>query len=299
MSDPKTPPPQIRRSLAREPRGRRIAIVKGQDRTRFTDLYHGVLTAPWWAFFLGLAAFFTIINIIFALLYLADPGGLAHARHGNFWDAFLFSIETMGSVNYTVFVPQSIYANIILCIEAFFGILTIALFTGVIFARFSRPFARVVFSKVAIIAPFEGVPTLVFRAANQRGNQIIDAEIRISLAHQQMTREGISMRRFTELVPVRSRSSLFALSWSVMHTIDENSPLYGVTADMLYDQQMEIILMLSGVDETLANRIYARHSYFPDEIVWDQRFVDVLSVSPHGRRIVDLSRFHDTEPLAT
>lgn len=298
MSDPK-PQPQIRRSLAREPRGRRIAIVKGQDRTRWTDIYHGVLTAPWWMLFLGLGVFFASINLIFALLYLADPNGLANARHGNFWDAFLFSIETMGSVNDTGFLPRTTYANIVLCFAAFFGILTIALFTGIMFARFSRPFARVVFSKVAIIAPFDGVPTLIFRAANQRGNQIIDAEIRLSLAYQQMTREGISMRRFAELTPVRSRSSLFALSWSVMHTIDESSPLYGVTSDMLFDQQMEIILMLSGVDEVLADRIYARHSYFPDEIVWDQRFVDVLSVSPQGRRIVDLKRFHDTEPLAT
>ena len=194
-ADPKSPPP-IRRSLAREPRGRRIAIVKGQDRTRWTDIYHGVLTAPWWMLFLGLGVFFASINLIFALLYLADPNGLANARHGNFWDAFLFSIETMGSVNDTGFVPRTTYANIVLCFAAFFGILTIALFTGIMFARFSRPFARVVFSKVAIIAPFDGVPTLIFRAANQRGNQIIDAEIRLSLAYQQMTREGISMRRF-------------------------------------------------------------------------------------------------------
>ena len=138
-------------SFVRSPPGKRLAIMKGQDRSRWTDVYHAVLTAPWWLFFLGLAGFFTAINIVFAVFYLADPNGLAHT-HGNFWDAFLFSIQTIGSINYTVFVPQTVYANIVVSFEAFFGLLTLALFTGVIFARFSRPFARVVFSNVAIIA---------------------------------------------------------------------------------------------------------------------------------------------------
>ena len=162
---------------ARTPPGKRPAIMRGQDKSRWTDVYHAVLNAPWWLFFFGLATFFTAINVVFALLYLSDPVGLSHARSGNFWDAFLFSVQTIGSTNYTVFVPQSIYANVVVSIEAFFGILTIALFTGIIFSRFSRPYARIVFSRVAVIAPFDGVPTLMFRTANQRGNQILDASI--------------------------------------------------------------------------------------------------------------------------
>jgi inward rectifier potassium channel len=277
--------------------GRRVAIVKGQDGSQWTDVYHAVLTAPWWLFFAGLVAFFVTINAIFAVLYLSDPVSLAHARHGNFWDAYLFSVETIGSINYTVFVPQTVYANIVVSVEAFFGLLTIALFTGIIFARFSRPFARVVFSKNAVIIPFDGMPTLMFRAANQRGNSVIDAEIKLAIARQQTTREGLVMRRFEDLRPVRERTSLFSLSWTVMHRIDRSSPLYGVTTEMLYDNQVEIIAMLSGVDETLADRIYARYSYGADDIVWGRRFVDVLSVTPNGRRLVDLTRFHDTEPF--
>ncbi len=284
-------------SLLRVRPRQRLAVMKGQDRSRWTDVYHGVLTTPWWLFFVGLATFFTSINVIFALAYLAEPNALEHARRGNFWDAFLFSVQTIGSTNYTVFVPQTIYANVIVCIEAFFGILTIALFTGIIFARFSRPYARVVFSKVAIITPFDGVPTLMFRTANQRGNQILDASITLSVARQQTTKEGITMRRFEELRPVRARTSLFALSWTVMHRIDESSPLFGLDMTSCYDSQIEIIALLSGVDETLADRIYARYSYSPDEILWDRRFVDVLSIHPNGRRIVDLTRFHDTLPL--
>ena len=174
-------------SIVRVKPGRRLAVMKGQDRSRWTDIYHAVLNAPWWAFFLGLAAFFATINVVFALFYLAEPGSLEHARRGNFWDAFLFSVQTIGSTNYTVFSPQTIYANIVVCVEAFFGILTIALFTGIIFARFSRPYARVVFSKVAVITPFDGVPTLMFRAANQRGNQILDAAITLTVARNQTT----------------------------------------------------------------------------------------------------------------
>lgn len=226
--------------VARLPARRRVAIVKGQDGTRWTDFYHIILTAPWWLFFAGLVAFFVTINGVFALLYLSDPNSLAHARHGNFWDTFLFSFETIASINYTGFVPQSSYANIIVSIQGFFGILTTALFTGVIFARFSRPFARVVFSNCAVIIPFDGVPTLMFRAANQRGNSVLDAEINLAVARQQVTREGLVMRRFEHLRPVRDRTSLFALSWTVMHRIDRSSPLFGMTVDMLYDQQVDV-----------------------------------------------------------
>jgi len=292
-TEPREFPPS---SIVRTRPGQKLAVMKGQDRSRWTDVYHAVLNAPWWAFFLGLAGFFGAINVVFALLYLAQPGALEHARNGNFWDAFLFSVQTIASTNYTVFSPQTIYANIIVCIEAFFGLLTIALFTGIIFARFSRPYARVVFSKVAIITPFDGVPTLMFRAANQRGNQILDAEITLTVARNLTTREGIRMRRFEELRPVRDRTSLFALSWTVMHRIDETSPLHGLTTDEWHDDQIEVIALLSGVDETLADRIYARHSYVFHEIHHDHRFVDVLSVA-NGRRIVDLTRFHDTVPL--
>jgi inward rectifier potassium channel len=278
------------------PRRGRIAIVKGQDGGRYTDFYHLVLRTPWWGFFLGLAGVFIGVNVIFALAYLADPGGIEHARPGNFWDVFIFSAQTIGSINYSVMVPTSAYVNAVVIVEAFFGILMIALFTGIIFARFSRPFARVVFSKVAVITPFDGVPTLMFRTANQRGNQVLDASITVTLARQHESREGIVMRRFEELKLVRSRTSLFALSWTIMHRIDETSPLAGLTLDYMYEKQMDIVVLISGTDDTMAETIYARYSYGPDDIQWGRRFVDVLSLTPGGKRVVDLNRFHDTVP---
>ena len=279
------------------PRERQLrrAVVKGQDRTRWRDGYHAILTAPWWAYFAGAASVFAFVNAVFAILYMLDPHGIEHAK--TFWDYFLFSVQTIGSANYTVMAPRSIYANVVVSVEAFFGILNLALLTGVTFARFSRPFARVVFSRVAVVTPFDGVPTLMFRAANQRGNQILDAAVSVSLARQLTTKEGIVMRRFQELNLVRSRTPLFGLSWTVMHAIDETSPLHGATSESLRDLQIEIIVLLRGTDDTLAEIIYARHSYMPDEILWRRRFVDVIAVTPNGRRVVDLRRFHDTEEL--
>jgi inward rectifier potassium channel len=262
------------------------------------DVYHNVLTVSWPVFVLQLAALFLSINLVFALLYTADRGGIANARPGNFADAFFFSVQTLGTLGYGVMAPRSLYANLLVTAESFTGILIIALFTGIIFARFSRPFARVLFSSVAVVAPFDGVPTLMFRAANQRGEAILDAAITVSLARQYTTLEGIVMRRFHELKLLRSSSPLFALSWTVMHPIDEASPLYGLTPEEMMAQEMELVIMLSGLDETIADRIYARHAYWANEILWNRRFVDVISVHPSGRRIVDLTKFHDTkEPL--
>ena len=186
------PPPKKRRvSLARAPLRGRVAIVKGQDSGRFTDFYHGVLTASWPVFMLQLLSLFLSVNLIFALLYVVDPGGITNGRPGNFIDAFFFSVQTLGTLGYGVMAPRSLYANILVTAESFTGILIIALFTGIIFARFSRPVARVLFSKVAVVALFDGVPTLMFRAANQRGNSILNASVTVSLARQYVTLEGV------------------------------------------------------------------------------------------------------------
>src|SRR5580704_12312031 len=258
------------------------------------DFYHDVLTASWPGFVARLAALFLTINLVFAILYVTDRGGITNARPDAFADAFFFSVQTLGTLGYGVMAPHTLYTNLLVTVESFSGILTIALFTGIIFARFSRPFARVVFSKVAVVASFDGVPTLMFRTANQRGESIMDASVTVTLARQHTTMEGVTMRRFQELKLLRSKSSLFALSWTVMHPIDETSPLYGVTADQMLAQDMEIVVMLNGVDETIADRIYARHAYWADEILWNRRFVDVISAAPSGQRVVDLTLFHDT-----
>jgi inward rectifier potassium channel len=271
----------------------RRPVITGNRRGLRADFYVVVLEAPWWAFFCGLAAFFALINLVFTALYMVDPNGLSNVRPGSFIETFFFSVQTFTTLGYGQIVPKSIYANAIVTLEAFAGVMNIALAAGLVFARVSRPRARVLFSGPAVITPYEGVPTLMFRLANQRGNQIMEAEINVSLARQHVTREGLVMRRFDTLNLIRRNTPLFALSWTVMHPIDESSPLHGASRASLIDQQAELVVLVSGTDETYGAKIYARHSYIPHDIHWNKRFADILSLRSDGRRILDLRHFHD------
>ena len=274
---------------------RRRPIITGVRHSLAADFYVILLDAPWWEFLSGLAAFFLLINVIFATLYILDPQGLSNVRPGSFWDAYFFSVQTFTTLGYGQIAPKSFYANSIVVAEAFAGVLNIAVASGLIFARVSRPRARVLFSRPAVITSHEGRPTLMFRVANQRGNQIMEAEISVNLARQHVTREGTTMRQFEELLLVRRSTPLFALSWTVMHVVNEDSPLHQANRESLIAQQAELIVLLSGTDETYGEKIYARHSYIPHDIHWNRRFADILSLGQHGRRVLDLGRFHDTD----
>jgi len=286
-----TPYPRL---IERSPnRRRRTFIIAGGDSSRWHDFYIAMLSAPWWAFLTGMGVVYTVINTLFAELYLLDPGGIANARPGSFWDAFFFSVQTFATLGYGGLSPKSFYANMVVTVEAFAGVLNIALASGTVFARVSRPTARVMFSRPAVISTFDGRPTFMFRVANQRRNQIMEADITVTLAHQIVTREGHTMRRFEELPLIRSRTPLFALSWTVMHPIDETSPLHGANRESLLNDQVEIVIVLSGTDETYSERIYARHSYAPHDIHWGKKFADILRLGPHKRRVLDLNKFHE------
>jgi inward rectifier potassium channel len=272
---------------------RRRPIITGARRNLRADFYVVLLETPWWTFLCGLAGFYLVINAVFAGLYVLDPMGLSNVRPGSFTDAYFFSVQTFTTLGYGHIAPVSFYANAVVLVEAFAAVLNIALASGLVFARVSRPIARVLFSTPAVVAPYEGVPTLMFRVANERGNQIMEAAISVSLARQRVTREGLVMRGFDELQLVRRSTPLFALSWTVMHPIDEGSPLYGATRESLIAQQAEIVVLISGTDETYGEKIYARHSYIPYNIHWNKHFADILSTGPDGRRILDLGKFHD------
>lgn len=271
----------------------RRPVITGNRRGLRADFYVAMLEAPWWAFFCGLAAFFGLINLVFTALYLAAPHGLSNVPPGSIVDSFFFSVQTFTTLGYGQITPTTIYTNAIATLEAFAGVMNIALAAGLVFARVSRPRARVLFSGPAVITSYEGVPTLMFRLANQRGNQIMEAEINVSLARQHVTREGLVMRRFDTLNLIRSKTPLFALSWTVMHPIDGNSPLHDASRASLIEQQAEIVVLVSGTDETYGAKIYARHSYIPHDIHWNKRFADILSLGQDGRRILDLGRFHE------
>lgn len=269
----------------------------GLPRLHFADLYHWLITLSWPGFFTLISLLYAIANSLFALAYLAGGDCIANARPGSFQDAFYFSVQTMATIGYGSLYPRTDYANIIVAIQALFGLWGVAMITGLAFARFSRPTARVIFSRVAVIAPFNGVPTLMYRTANQRFNQILEAQQRATLIRDEVTSDGEYMRRFYDLQLVRSQSPIFALTWTVMHVIDHSSPLYQLTTKELMEQQAEIVITLTGIDETVSQTIHARHSFVASEILWNMRFVDIISRTPQGKRVVDYTRFHEVKSV--
>jgi inward rectifier potassium channel len=266
----------------------------GSARITRLDAYHLLLTMPWRWFFGIQAAAYVLFNAVFALLYLAAPGNIANAKPGSFTDAFFFSVQTMATIGFGVMAPATFYANVMVTIEALVGMASVAVAAGLIFARFSQPTARVLFSRVAAVTPFNGVPTLMFRCANQRRNQIFEAQVHVDFARQETSAEGMELRRSYELNLARDRNPQFSLSWTVMHAIDAASPLYGIDPDLLAGQEASIVVTLSGIDETISQRVFARTSYRADEILWGRKFVDILSETEDGQTLVDYRRFHDT-----
>lgn len=281
--------------------GDRPDVVRvGGGRPPVGDLYHALIRMSWPAFIgLFLLTFF-VFNLVFAAAYALDDGGLAVAsaeRLPRFAVAFFFSVHTVATVGYGNVYPVDLFANIVVVVEITFGLLFFALATGLMFARFSRPTARVLFSNVAVVRQWEGAPTLLLRAANQRRNFIFEANVRCSLLRLE-TIEGRQMRRFYDLKLERSVTPVFSLSWTIIHRIDEGSPLRGVTQETFEERGYEIILSLTGLDSSVAQPIHARAAYGPGEVLWNREFVDVLSVDESGRPRIDYRRFHDVRPVA-
>ncbi len=277
--------------------GRFKVALLGAPYSSWRDPYHLSLTISWPGFLVLIILAYLAANAFFALAYLAGGDCVENARPGSFLDAFFFSVQTMATIGYGKMAPRTVYAHSLVTVEALIGLLGISIATGLMFARFSRPTARVIFSQVAVIAPYEGLPTLMFRTANQRHNQILEAQMRVSLLQDEVTTEGHYMRRFYELKLVRSRTPAFALTWTVMHPIDEKSPFYGATADSLAQANATISITLTGLDETVSQTVNARHTFSIRELLWDMRFVDIFYITPDGQRSIDYTRFHDVLPV--
>ena len=272
----------------------------GASRWRAPDVYHQLLRASWPSLTLYFFVTFILFNCAFAGLFMLDPMGFTHPQPlveaAPFWEFFFFSVETVATVGYGNMVPLSLYANIVVAIEISLGILFFALVTGIMFARFSRPTARILFSKVAVICPVEGVPTLMFRAANQRHNLIFEAAASVSLLGDEMV-EGSRMRRFRDLALVREANPVFTLTWTIMHPIDEASPLHKWLDSREAPEGFELIVVLSGVDERTGHSIHGRWAYTPLDLRWNARFVDILGKDENGVRTVDYGRFDEVRDL--
>jgi inward rectifier potassium channel len=266
--------------------------------TTLGDLYHRLISISWPRLVALVAVAFVALNALFALGYTLGADAIENARPGSFADAFFFSVQTMATIGYGKMAPRTTYANLLVTVEVLVGLMGLALVTGLTFAKFSRPTARVVFSRRAVIAPHDGVPSFMFRMANARGNNIVEAQVHVVLVRNETTAEGERMRRFYDLELARRQSALFALSWTAIHPLTTASPLHALTAAALEAAEAEIVVSLLGFDETFSQTVHARHRYHPADIVWDARFADILFSPTDGRRRIDYSRFDEVVPLA-
>jgi inward rectifier potassium channel len=260
------------------------------------DLYYFLVSGSWWRLMGVFVAAYLLINLLFGSAFFFSQG-VGNARPDSFIDHFSFSVQTFATIGYGTMFPANIAAHLLVTVEAMIGILYAAVATGLVFAKFSRPRARVLFSNRAVIAPRNGVQTLMFRVANERANHIVEAQLRVFFIRNEVTKEGERIRRMHDLSLVRNTSPAFILSWTAMHPITPDSPLYNITPEAMEEGAVEIVVTLTGLDDSLGQTIHARHSYLEHELVWNARMVDVIRVDPDGRRIVDYGRFHEVEPL--
>jgi len=264
---------------------------------RSLSLYNWLLQLTWPRFFSLVVLTYIAVNTLFAsAYYLLGTDALAGpAPGGRFGRAMFFSVETLATIGYGNIAPQTLGAHLLLSVEALAGLLGIALITGILFARFSRPTPSILFSQRALIAPYHGKTAFMFRIANERASQIIDLEARIVLAMFDRV-DGHATRRFSVLSLERNRVALFPLSWTVVHPIEETSPLVGMTERDLAERGAEFLVLLTGLDEIFMQTVHARSSYRYDEIVWGAKFSDVFGQDRSAHDLtVDISRIHAFE----
>ena len=290
--------PKPRRKRAKEkPQlvrfGHRQIETLGLSQGFWTDLYHRAMTVHWPVFFGSAAVLFVTLNAVFGFLYWLGHEPIANAEGNGPLAYFYFSIETLATVGYGDMHPQTDYGHLIATVEIFTGMSFLAVMTGLIFARFSRPRARFVFASTAVISRHEGRQALMIRTANARHNTISRASARLWLIRAERSKEGDQLRRFYELKLDRSEHPMFVLSWMLFHIIDKESPLHEATASDLEEGDALLVLNVGGLDDSSAQQLYARHVYSWRDIRWRHRYKDITSVSPQGRFLLDYTRFND------
>ena len=263
--------------------------------------YHALLTMSWNKFLGLMTLLFFLLNAAFGVAYLAcGEGALTGATdqgYNAFWRAFFFSVHTFATIGYGNITPIGMAANIIVVIESLAGLLATALITGLIFARFSRPTAKIVFSQNAVIAPYKNITAFMFRLTNGRKNQLVGMEMKLNLSLY-VNGASPTNRRFHELKLERQRVEVFPLSWTIVHPIDEQSPLYGYTPERLKSEDPEFYVLLTGLDDSVSQMVHTRSSYKHDEIIWNAKFASIYEPILPGEPItIDVGRINEIEIL--
>lgn len=283
-------------------KGRFNVIRVGRQPRRAADLYHKMLATTWPRVLAAIFTIYLVLNLVFAGAYWAcGPGALEEPANGalgsEFLKVFFFSVQTFATIGYGRISPVGLAPNILVTLESLTGLLSFAVITGLIFSRFSRPTARILFSQNALWLRHDGVPSLIFRIANERLNQVVEAHVFVSLTIDEVTAEGEYYRNFYDLKLDRNRTAIFALSLTIVHPVIPGSPLAGLSLRDMAERNAEIIVSVSGTDETLSQVIHARHSYVPAEILENHTFQDMLERVPEGIRI-DLGKIHSVIPVS-
>jgi inward rectifier potassium channel len=276
--------------------GHREIETLGLSQGFWTDLYHRSMTIYWPVFFGSAALVFILLNVLFAFIFWLGKDPIANADNESALQLFYFSIETLATVGYGDMHPQTDYGHTVATVEIFTGMCFLAVMTGLIFARFSRPRARFVFAEHPVVAMREGHPTLMIRMANARHNTISRATARLWLLRIERSMEGDQFRRFYELKVERGEHPMFMLSWTIFHAIDKESPLHGVTPAQMAEADASLALNVSGLDDASAQQLYARRLYGAEDIRWGYRYRDITGVSPQGRFLLDYNKFNDVVP---
>jgi len=289
----KTPNEQISKPRIVRFGGREV-VTEGLRLNFWADISHRCMTASWPAFIGGAVLVFVVFNAIFALLYRIGDQPIANVSDGAYIDYLYFSIETLSTAGYGDMHPQSHYGHFVSAVELFTGIFSMSVMTGLIFARFSRPNARLLFADNPVISAYEGKQTLMVRFVNERHNIIGNANAKLWLLRNEKSLEGRSFRRFYELPLVRSEHPALALSWTLYHVLDQASPLCGLDADDFAASGVSLVVVVTGYDVVAAQTIHARKSYDHSDIRFGQRYADIMSTTDDGRIRIDYSRFHET-----
>jgi inward rectifier potassium channel len=267
-------------------------IEKGRHRREFMDFFHWVVTLRWWTFLLVSVGAYWFLNLLFAIFYVAAGNQFTNGHPGNWLEAVAFSFQTSSTIGYGYFAPTGTATLLLSMLEATVSLFFVALITGLFFARISRPRARVEFSRNILVTTLDGAPTLLFRVANGRSTHISNAQVKVSALVPHTSREGESMRRFIDLKLFRSESPIFAFTWSVLHTLDEPSPLRELARGPSQDRSLEIFISLTGFESALSQTVQAAHRYRFDDIVWNRNFQDIITVQEDGTRVIDYEKFH-------
>jgi inward rectifier potassium channel len=287
--------------FARQPGSQIVRIANREVETRglstgfWTDLYHHAMTVSWPAFFAWAALVFMVLNGVFATLYGLGDKPVANVQSETFLQFFFFSIETLATVGYGDMHPQTDYGHVVATVEIFTGMSFLAVMTGLVFARFSRPKARFVFARNAVVTSYMRRRTLMIRLANARHNTISGATAKLWFIRREEIPEGQTLRRYYELTLERQENPIFAFSWTIFHIIDEFSPLAEHTAEQLAESEGALLLTVSGFDDSSAQQLWARQSYSHQDIRWQHHYADITSWA-EGRMILDYEKFHDVVP---